>query len=70
MVPFWIPIIIRHLMFRVPKKGTIIFDNHPYDFLALTATSEPFEAALPRAHLWPPNGKRCSCYHVSYSLNS
>ena len=21
MVPFWIPIIIRHLMFRVPKKG-------------------------------------------------
>ena len=24
MVPFWIPIIIRHLIFRVPKKGTII----------------------------------------------
>ena len=22
MVPFWIPIIIRHLIFRVPKKGT------------------------------------------------
>ena len=21
MVPFWIPIIIRHLLFRVPKKG-------------------------------------------------
>ena len=21
MVPFWIPIIIRHLIFRVPKKG-------------------------------------------------
>ena len=20
-VPFWIPIIIRHLVFRVPKKG-------------------------------------------------
>ena len=24
MVPSWIPIIIRHLLFRVPKKGTII----------------------------------------------
>ena len=23
-VPFWVPIIIRHLLFRVPKKGTII----------------------------------------------
>ena len=21
MVPFWIPIIVRHLIFRVPKKG-------------------------------------------------
>ena len=21
MVPFWVPIIIRHLLFRVPKKG-------------------------------------------------
>ena len=21
MVPFWIPIIIRHLLFRVPKNG-------------------------------------------------
>ena len=27
--PFWIPIIIRHLMFRVPKKGHN-FDNRPY----------------------------------------
>ena len=24
MVPFWIAIIIRHLIFRVPKKGTIV----------------------------------------------
>ena len=21
MVPFWVPIIIRHLLFRVPQKG-------------------------------------------------
>ena len=21
MVPFWVPIIIRHLLFRVPRKG-------------------------------------------------
>ena len=33
MVPFWVPIIIRHLIFRVPKEGAIIlnFDNHPYE---------------------------------------
>ena len=24
MVPFWVPIIIRHLLFRVPQKGTLI----------------------------------------------
>ena len=24
MVPFWVPIIIRHLLFRVPKKGLIL----------------------------------------------
>ena len=23
MVPFWVPILIRHLIFRVPNKGTI-----------------------------------------------
>ena len=27
MVPFWIPITIRHLIFRVPKKNQS-FDNH------------------------------------------
>ena len=29
MVPFWIPIIIRHLILRVPKKDHH-FGNHPY----------------------------------------
>ena len=24
MVPFWVPIIIRHLLFRAPEKGTLI----------------------------------------------
>ena len=28
MVPFWVPIIMRRLFFRVPKKGPY-FDNHP-----------------------------------------
>ena len=28
MVPFWIPIIIRHLIFRVPKKDHN-FDKRP-----------------------------------------
>ena len=26
MVPFWVPNIARHLIFRVPQKG---LDNHP-----------------------------------------
>ena len=31
MVPFWFLIILRHLIFRVPKKGRgHNFDNHPY----------------------------------------
>ena len=29
MVPFWIPIIIRHLIFRDPKRDHNV-DNHPY----------------------------------------
>ena len=28
MVPFWVPTIIRHLLFRLPKKRHN-FDNHP-----------------------------------------
>ena len=27
MVPFWVPIIIRHLISRVPKKGTTILST-------------------------------------------
>ena len=37
--PFWIPTIIRHLIFRVPKKDRN-FDNHPY-------TGCPFGEILP-----------------------
>ena len=33
MIPFWIPIIIRHLIFRVPEKGDHNFDNHPSNAL-------------------------------------
>ena len=29
MVPFWIPIIIQHIIFRVPQKRGHDFDNHP-----------------------------------------
>ena len=28
-VLFWVPTIIRHLLFRVPKKG-LTFDNYPH----------------------------------------
>ena len=30
MVPFWVPNIVRHLLFRVPQKRDPNFDNHPY----------------------------------------
>ena len=30
-IPFWVPIIIRHLLFRVPK-GDHNFDNHPHKY--------------------------------------
>ena len=29
MVPFWVPIIVRHLIFRVPKRDHN-FDNHTF----------------------------------------
>ena len=35
MVPFWIPIIIRHLIFSVPKRDHN-FDNHPHHFVSLS----------------------------------
>ena len=28
--PFWVPDIVRHLIFRVPEKAPY-FDNHPHD---------------------------------------
>ena len=31
MVPFWIPVIVRHPIFRVPKKGTIILTTSHMD---------------------------------------
>ena len=39
MVPFWVLIIIRHLLFGVPQRGPN-FDNHPYRFWARGRTFE------------------------------
>ena len=46
-VPFWIPIIIRHLIFRVPKRDHH-FDNHAcsyvhkiYAGITITQNSRP-----------------------------
>ena len=36
MVPFWIPITIRHLIFRVLRRDRH-FDNHPHEFSELSA---------------------------------
>ena len=36
MVPFWVPIIVRHLIFRVPKKGTLILTTtHIYIYICI-----------------------------------
>ena len=47
MVPFWIPIIIRHLIFRVAQKRTIILTTNqiswasrPSDFKRMRPTVE------------------------------
>ena len=32
VVSFWVPIIIRHLLFRVPQKGTIILTTTQVGF--------------------------------------
>ena len=38
MVPLWVPIIIRHLLFRVPQRDPN-FDNHPYGLAILRPLS-------------------------------
>ena len=39
LVLFWIPIIIRHLIFRVPKRDHN-FDNHPFVIVAVLRPTE------------------------------
>ena len=39
MVPSWIPSIIRHLIFRVPKRDHNI-DNHPYRHIGSSSGQE------------------------------
>ena len=34
MVPFWVPNIVRHLLFRVPKRDPS-FENHPYNYICI-----------------------------------
>ena len=36
MVPFWIPIIRRHLIFRVPKNGTMILTTTHMGYIGCT----------------------------------
>ena len=39
-VPFWVPNIVRHLLFRVPKRDPN-FDNHPHDLQPRPETANP-----------------------------
>ena len=41
MVPFWVPILVRHLIFRVPKKTGHNFDNHPYSSMSMLRLQNP-----------------------------
>ena len=57
MVPFWIAVIIRHLIFRVPKKRDHNFDNHPYRVTNMELRKGPFvdycstEEGFPGCHV-------------------
>ena len=59
MVPFGIPLILRHRTFRVPKRDHNL-DNHPYYFLHIPTmvtifssfSSNPVQLGPPRDLLW------------------
>ena len=40
MVPSWVPIIIRHLLFRLPQKGTVILTTTPMGVQRVSSNSE------------------------------
>ena len=65
MVPFWVPIIVRHLIFRVPKKRDHNFDNHP--LLLLNGQRCPAEAeTLPGGgEVGRAEHITDSCHHMS-----
>ena len=54
MVPFWVPIIVRPLIFRVPQKGTII----------LTTTHISSTSAPPVCEVYITSG---GCSRSAYS---
>ena len=49
MVPFWVPNIVRHRLFRVPKRGHN-FDNYPY----VASACGPASSLLHRRSTWAP----------------
>ena len=45
-VPFWVPIILRHLLFRVPQKGTIILTTTQVGFRVLFSRGSGFRGSF------------------------
>ena len=73
MVPFWIPIIIRSLIFRVPKKRTIILTTtHMYvislDCARRRASSSPSCSTPPLAVLHDNSPREVANHGVSLDL--
>ena len=55
-VPFWTPVIIRHLIFRVPQKRDRNFDSHPSGHWAAKKIRGTFHL-VPRLRALPEGSK-------------
>ena len=68
MALFWIPIIIRHLIFRVPKMEHN-FENHPYMYLNNCSSDRPSEGCVVApSHLAYPTPDSGFLAYYGYSI--
>ena len=57
MVPFWVPIIVQHLLFRVPKKGILILTTPIYIYITDIYIHIFFQLKSKKEHLETLGGK-------------
>ena len=64
MVPCWVPIIMRHLIFRVPEKGTIILTTTQMEKTNLDNIQWPQRALLRCEEKWGRVWLKCSPVYI------